>query len=62
MKTGLVVAWLARIDVTGARGVIDQWFTLRGATLRGALGEAWRLARQESSTCGMRFCRRSSRR
>ncbi len=33
--TGLVVAWLARRDVTAAEGVIDQWFTVQAAARRG---------------------------
>jgi len=32
---GITVAWLARRDVTGARGVIDQWFTVQAAARRG---------------------------
>jgi hypothetical protein len=41
-KAGLVVAWLARRDVTGARGVVDQWYTLQAAVRRNSRWEALR--------------------
>ena len=45
--TGLVVAWVANIDVTAGEGAIDQWNTLQAA--RRENGQ-WRLLARDGST------------
>ncbi len=45
--SGLVVGWVANIDVIGGEGAIDQWNTLQAARLEGG---QWQVLQRDGST------------